>query len=322
MQSNHADETYRLNVEVERLFQERNLLQRSSHADLTLKGYAYDWAMFSAWCDRIQRESLPASVETLSLYLTAILTDGRKVATARRRACAVAFYHRRHGQPSPLTSEVYALLSAAERQRREQPREMRAITVPQLRQMSTRLADLGTPLALRDRAILVVGFASALRRSNLAALNLHDIEFTCQGFIIHVRFEKQDQRGVGRMIGVPQGKDANTCPVKCLEAWLQHRGNTPGSLFQRLNRHRRGEPMDGMTIQRVVKKSVAGIGLDPKDRYSAHSLRAGFVTAAAEGGASEFLVAAQTGHRSFAVLRKYFRRVELFKANACFAIEL
>lgn len=280
-------------------------------------GYAYDWKMFIGWCEQNALNSLPAQTQTVATYLAAILKAGRKVTTARRRCCAIAHYHRQAGLPNPITRDVKESLAQVQRARRERPRQMRPLGVEDLRRISQRLAALGTPTAMRDRAILVVGFASALRRSSIAELMLEDIEFTKEGFIISVRAEKQDQKGRGRLIGIPRGAHLATCPVLCLGGWLQLRGTQAGPLFPRLDRKHELLPMDGECVYRVVKKCVALIGIDPDDHIGGHSLRAGFVTAAGEAGATDLLIAAQTGHRTLAMVRRYFRQTSLFKGNAC-----
>jgi site-specific recombinase XerD len=311
-----------IEAEIEELREARaRLVERGEFAPITLQGYAYDWAGFAAWCEARGRGSLPASADTLSLYLTALLGQGLKVTTVRRRCCAVVHRHRMAGLSSPAGKEVLALLAGAQRERAEKPRQMRPLTIAQLREISEFLGEQRSTAAIRDRAILVVGFASALRRSSIAGLNLADVEFCTEGMVIHVGREKQDQTGRGRLIGIPWGRHEATCAVRCLRAWIERRGERPGPLFWRLQGSA-GLRLDGECVERLVKRCVAIIGLDPRDRFAAHSLRSGFVTAAGEGGAGELLIAAQTGHRSMDVLRRYFRRSDLFRANACNAIEL
>jgi site-specific recombinase XerD len=297
------------------------LLEAGRYAPLTLKGYRYDWAVFSAWCEERGRGSMPASPDTLSLFLTALLAGGQKVSTVRRRCCAVVHRHRMAGHPTPADESVLWLLNGAQRARAEKPRQMRPLTVAQLRDISEFLGAQGTTCAIRNRAILVVGFASALRQSSITALTLAEVEFCEEGIVVGVRQEKQDQMGRGRLIGIPRGQHEATCPVRCLQAWIERRGNRPGPLFWRLQGGA-GARLDPDAVERIVKRCVALIGLDPQDRYAAHSLRFGFVTAAGEAGAGELLIAAQTGHRSMDVLRSYFRRSDLFRSNACAMIGL
>jgi integrase len=302
-------------ISIERLKIEQIRLKKGTVAQNTVLGYGYDWRMFCAWSKRFGRESLPATAETVALYLTDLLTRGKKITTARRRKCAILYEHQAHGLPAPATEEIQELLRGAQRLRGEKPRQMRPISVRELRRMSSRLARIGTPRALRDRALLVVGFASALRRSNLGALNLADVEFVRQGVILSIDREKCDQEGRGRLIGIARGRNADSCPVRVLRAWLRVRGNHPGPLFPRLDRRHPGMPLDGESICRLVKKAVMLIGIDPV-QHGAHSLRAGFVTAAGEANVGELVIARQTGHQSMQVLRRYFRRSDIWRANA------
>lgn len=305
------------NVEfsIETLKIEQTRLRQGIVAHNTVLGYGYDWRMFCAWAIRFNRDPLPAATETVALYLTELLTRGKKITTVRRRKCAIFYEHVARGLPVPNAREIQELLRGAQRLRGEKPRQMRAISVRELRRMSAALARIGTSRALRDRALLVVGFASALRRSNLGSLNLADVEFVRQGVILAVGREKQDQEGRGRLIGIVRGRHAHTCPVRALRAWLRVRGDAPGPLFPRLDRRHPGMPLDGESICRLVKKAVMLIGIDPV-QHGAHSLRAGFVTAAGEANVGEMVIARQTGHRSMQVLRRYFRRSEIWRANA------
>lgn len=308
--------------EIEQLLLERNRLNRGLLAQNTLRGYAHDWAVFCAWCAEQERAPLPASADTVSLYLTALLMRGRKVKTGTRRAAGIAHMHRANGFASPVDANARALLRATQRLRCEQPRQKLALSLADLRSICQLLAADGTVSALRNQALLLVGFASALRRASLSDLVMEDVEFGDRGLVLLVRREKQDQAGRGRWIGIPFGRSLETCPVRALRAWLDRRGSHPGPLFTRLDLpDLPGLRLAPKAICRIVQECVGRIGLSPA-LYGAHSLRAGFITEAIEAGASEMLVAAQTGHRSMEVLRTYFRRRDLFKANACSMIGL
>jgi site-specific recombinase XerD len=306
---------------IEQLHIESARFRRGIYAYNTLYGYNHDWVMFQRWCDEMQRLHLPAEPETVSLYLTALLTQGRKVTTAYRRTSAIAHHHRQNGHKSPVTSEVRELLRGARRVRRERPNQERALSVQEIRKLCRLFTKDGTDIGIRNRALLVVGFLSALRRSTLVELTLDDVEFCPDGAVLYIGHEKQDQTGRGRYVGLPWGNRPYTCPVRCLRAWLKLRGSQPGPIFTRLDTAHPGEPMSGDAVCHMLKDAVVRIGLDPS-QYGAHSLRAGFITAAGEAGVSDLLIAAQTGHRSMHVLRKYFRRTNLFKANAATKIGL
>ena len=302
-------------AEIERLQKIRTYLSKAVLAANTISSYAYDWSMFAAFCKRISRPALPATPDTLGLYLTHILDAGKAIKTARRRTCAITHYHRQAGFKTPCTEEVKRLLFGATRQRIERPRQKEPLQVEQLRMIADRLRAQNTTMAARDLAILVLGFASALRRSNIVTIGLEDVEFTARGLIVTIHREKQDQEGEGRIIALPKGTDPRTDPVLCVRSWLMRRGPAPGRLFTRLDRGDVGGPMDAEAVAKIVKRSVALIGLDPR-LYGAHSLRAGFVTEAAEQGVSDTLIASHTGHRSVQSLRFYYRRRRLWTGNA------
>lgn len=312
-----------VDAELAHLQAERARLQTSVLAGSTIASYAFDFAQFTVWTSARGLAALPASPETVSLYLTAILIEGRKVATARRRAASIAHFHRGKGLASPVTDDIRALLTGAQRFRREKPRQMRPLSVAQLRAISQAFArQKNSKTAIRDRAIIVVAYCSALRRANLAALRLSDIEFTPEGFVISVGREKNHQGGKGRFIGVPRGKHSATCPVRCLRAWLKARGDSQGPLFFCVSAPHVGRAILGATVEQAVKRGVALIGLDPHDRWGPHSCRAGLITASIEAGTSDYVTISQTGHKKPAGLSDYYRRVSLFRANACFGIGL
>jgi integrase len=159
-------------------------------------------------------------------------------------------------------------------------------------------ADTGV-IGLRDRALILLGFAGAFRRSELVGLDAEDCAFSKDGLTVTLRRSKTDQEGVGRRVGIPYGSNPETCPVRVLQEWIEQAGIGSGPLFRPINRHRQVQPgqLSGIDVARVVKKLADRAGLDAA-KFAGHSLRAGHATSAAMAGASERSIMRQTGHRS------------------------
>jgi len=176
------------------------------------------------------------------------------------------------------------------------------------------------PKDIRDKALLLLGFAGGFRRSELIGLDVEDIEFVRQGMIVTLRRSKTDQEGAGRRIGVPFGR-TRWCPVKALEAWLQAAGITDGALFLVLDRHSqmKAKRLSGEAVSIILKERLRQAALDPA-HYSGHSLRAGFATSAAMAGASILKIREQTGHATDAMLARYIREGDIFTDNASSAV--
>jgi integrase len=173
-----------------------------------------------------------------------------------------------------------------------------------------------SPGGMRDRALLLIGFGAALRRSELAALDLEDVSLTEAGLKVLVRFSKADQEGRGQEVGVHRGETPATCPVAAREAWLACRGRGEGPLFQRVLKggRVRSVRLCDRSIARIVKTAVGRVGLDP-GRYSGHSLRSGLATAAAIAGADLGNIMTQTRHKSAEVARRYIRDADIWRNN-------
>ena len=168
----------------------------------------------------------------------------------------------------------------------------------------------------RDRALLLIGFAGGLRRSELVGLDLVDLEFVREGMIIIMRRSKTDQVGRGRRIGIPHAR-GRWCPVREVQGWIEAAEIAEGSLFRSL---RKGgtisaDRLSSEAVSALIKRHVGGIDLEPA-KFSGHSLRAGFVTSAARAGIATHLIRAQTGHASDATMSRYIREGSLFRGNA------
>jgi integrase len=304
-----------------RLAIEADKLRDAEMSALTEYGYGQDWGFFREWCTQNECTALPATTETLSLFLVDQLA-GKKVATVCRYASSIAYTHERAGYASPADGTVRAFLRGAQRIRAEQPRKVPPLSVEQLRHVSAVLGGKPGPVAVRDKAILVTGFASGLRRSNLAMLRMEDVTFCAEGFILQIRREKNDPRSSGRIVVAPYGTNELTCPVRTLNAWLAIRGVNKGPLFTRLDRGRPHDaaPLSHNGMWRIIKGSIDDAGFG--GLFSPHSLRSGLISAAGSANVPLLVIAAQSGHKNLNSLQDYFRPAILFRSCAAGLIGL
>lgn len=286
---------------------------RESLAENTRRAYLSDLAQFEAWGGAI-----PASPEILARYL-AEHAGTLSVATLARRVASLAKVHRARGLPDPAGAElVRATLGGIKRMKGIAQREAQPLLRDDLLQVLDTTGD--TLRDVRDRALLLVGFAGGFRRSELVGLDSDDVQPMRQGLVLTVRRSKTDQEGAGRKIAIPHGR-TRWCPVTALEAWRSRAGIESGPLFRPVSRHGRVEAarLSGDAVSMIVKERVGAVGLDPA-RYSGHSLRAGLATSAAQAGVSSHKIRAQTGHASEAMLGRYIRDGQLFTGNAAGAL--
>jgi len=290
-------------------------------AENTLRAYRGDWRDFEGWTTAHGLEALPATPETVALYAAA-LASRAKVATIRRRLATISGAHRAAGLESPTSSPaVSAVLAGIRRDKGDAQTRKAPVVTGTLRRMAEALpAGL---VGIRDRALLLVGFAGAFRRSELVGLRLEDVEFPLEGLVLTLRRSKTDQEGKGERVAIPHGANPETCPVRALSAWIEAAGISEGPLFRSVTRHGRISPeaLSPEAVAIVVKRSASRVGLDPAT-FSGHSLRAGFATAAAQAEVPEWRIARQTRHRSLVILGRYIREANLFRKNAAAAVGL
>jgi site-specific recombinase XerD len=291
---------------------------RASKAANTLRSYRTDLADFQAWCQVHALAALPASPTTVALYISALAQAGRKVATIEHRLAALSQVHQLAGHsPSPTSQPEVRITLAGIRRSLGTAQEGKApLVTAELRRL-VRLSG-PTPLAeARDRALFLLGFAAGLRRSELVALDVRDLEESEHGLVVHLRRSKTDQEGAGELRGVPMGQHPETCPVRTLRDWLAVSEISEGPVFRGINRHGQlaETRLSEKAVALIVKRACRLAGLDP-DRYAGHSLRSGLATSAAEGDAPERSIMKQTGHRSERTVRKYIRPTTIWKENA------
>jgi integrase len=268
---------------------------RDSLSENTRRAYQSDLRHFELWGG-----SLPAPPETVAAYLAAHAAR-LTVTTLIRRLAALSKAHQARGLSNPVRTElVRATLRGIKRKRRRTQLQAK----PLLRDDLLMVLDaMGNGLRdLRDRALLLIGFAAALRRSELVALDVADVEHVRGGIVLHLRRSKTDQEGQGHKIAIPYGR-GRWCPVACLDAWLSASGMTESAIFRPIDRHGRVHDarLSGEAVSILVRERIAAACLDPMG-YSGHSLRAGLATSAAQAGVPAWRIKAQTRHASEAML--------------------
>jgi integrase len=288
-------------------------LINASLSEGTKRGYRKDIAHFEAWGG-----SIPASPETIAAYL-ADLSATYKTATIVRCVTALSKAHEATSAANPTKSEIVrATMRGIKRTLGTAHKEAKPVLREDLFQMLERMGN--SPKDIRDKALLLLGFAGAFRRSEVTGLNVTDIEHVRQGIVVTLRRSKTDQIGAGRKIGIPFGR-SRWCPVKHLTEWLHHSKIETGPLFRGVNRHGHvaEQCLSGEAVCIIVKQRAQAAGFDPGG-YSGHSLRAGLATSAAMAGASAWKIRQQTGHASDAMLSRYIRDGDMFASNAAGAV--
>ena len=286
---------------------------RASHAPTTRRAYAADWAAFRAWCAEHAATDpslvpLPASDATLSLYVGHL--DAKRPTTVRRALSAIRLAHARAGVALPdeaYPATLAAVRGHAHRHADAPPRQMRA-AVDGLVQRLADACDPASAFGARDRALLLVGFDGAFRRSELVGIDVEHLTRTAEGLHVRLGPTKRDQRGRGATVAVLARPDSPWCPVAALEHWLELGARTSGPVFVALrgaNHVRRPgqERLSDRAVARIVKSAAAACGLE--GAFGAHSLRRGLVTSAIEAGVSPVQVMRHARHRSLSTTLAY-----------------
>jgi site-specific recombinase XerD len=288
-------------------------LLRAQHAQSTRRAYAADLMAFKGWADEVGLEALPASPDTVVLFLSAQAGEGKRPSTLQRRLAAIRHLHREAGHTSPTDTEmVSACMAGIRRTLGVGQRQTAPATSDRV------LAMLDTcgndPAGKRDRLLIALGFGGAFRRSELVGLRVEDLEESAEGLKATIRRSKTDQEGAGQVVPILDGPRLQI--KAALHDWLAV-GVDSGPIFRRLLKGG-GVTQDALTdrsVADIIKHRARLAGLDPA-LFSGHSLRAGFLTSAAASGASVWKMAEVSRHRKIETLRGYVRNAELFKQHA------
>ncbi len=290
----------------------------ASRAASTRKAYSADWLRFSLWCRGRDAPVLPAAPALVAVYLSALAARGQAPPSIARALAAIAHHHRRAGKIPPHRAEgglvIADILAGIRRSRVLGPERKAAADADVVLQLLGSIAG-DSLAALRDRALIAFGMALAARRSELVALDMADLEWEPKGLRVTIRRSKTDQEGAGVVVAVPEGR--RLTPLAHLRAWLAAAAITEGAVFRPLwkGNRTRDARLSNHAVARIVQARALAAGLDPT-RYGGHSLRAGFVTAAARAGADVWKIQQVSRHKSMQVLSGYVRDARLFDDHA------
>jgi integrase len=297
---------------------------RDALAPETRRAYAADWAHFTSWCREAGCDPLPAEPAAVAAYLAAQAPLYSRSALERRLA-AIGHAHRLRELPwSAGHPAIRSTLRGIYRQHGSRPRQAAALTSIELRKLVA--ACPGDLAGLRDRALLLLGFAGALRRTELVGLDREHLRFAEAGLRLLLPRSKTDQEGKGVELGISRGKRRETCPVRAVEAWLEASACRYGPVFRKVDRwgnieHSR---LGGDAVRDILRRRAgqAGLTVAAGERLSPHGLRAGFVTEAYMAGARDEQVMDHTRHRDLKTMRGYVRRAKLVTDSATKLLDL
>ena len=280
---------------------------KNSKAQNTLRAYQADFRDFTNFCNQNGFKEMPTEPKILSLYLTH-LSATSKYSTLKRRIASIGVLHKMRGHyldtKHPIIIEN---LMGIKRKNGVNQKGKKPLLINDLKLLINVIHQYqkNTDKLLRDKALLLIGFAGGFRRSELVQIEYEDLDFVSEGLKIFIKRSKTDQSGEGSTKGIPYFDNQNYCPVIALKEWLKHSNIKIGKIFN----------VSDKTVALIIKKYSNLAGLD-SNKYSGHSLRSGFATSAAEAGAEERSIMAMTGHKSTEMVRRYIKEANLFKNNA------
>ena len=286
---------------------------KNSKANNTIRAYESDFKDFSLFCIKNSLISMPTEPKVLSIYLTH-LSKTCKFSTLKRRIASIKVIHKMKGHyldtKHPLVMEN---LLGIKRINGAHQKAKKPLLINNLKVIIKAINELEKVKIkkIRDKSLLLLGFAGGFRRSELVNIEFNDLEFVEEGIKILIQRSKTDQLGEGSIKAIPYFKNVEYCPVTNLKIWIKIKNITSGKVFN----------ISDKSVSLILKKYALLAGLDPR-KYSGHSLRSGFATSAAESGAEERNIMAMTGHKTTQMVRRYIQEANLFKNNALNKLKL
>jgi site-specific recombinase XerD len=276
----------------------------------TQRAYKADLKDFNEWCETNGQVPFPVSPETLAAYVSH-LADTCKWATINRRLAAISKLHQLNNLDTPTQNRIFRIvMEGIKRTKGIRQKQAPAFKLNILKQL-LRDFDIESSANLRNKALLLLGFTGAFRRSELVALNVEDLNFTDDGLIVSLQKSKTNQYGDYEEKAIFYSPEAVLCPIRTLQIWIKRLEKTTDALFIRV---RKG---DRLTTDRLTDKTVNDLVKTYfGEEFSAHSLRASFITIAKINGADDSEIMRQSKHKTSAMIQRYTRIEDIKKHNA------
>jgi integrase len=296
---------------------------RKASSPATLRAYKSDWTHYASWCARMGFVPVPAEPATVGAYLASLVD--KAPTTIRRRLAALGKMHRFNDLPwNPAHRDIQGPLQGLLRDKGQPVVKAAPLTLDLLRPLLATCDN--SRRGRRDRALLLFGFAGALRRSELVSLQVEDVAEVAGGLRIRIRQGKTDPMGQGAEIGLPRGRHVETCPVRAFQSWQAVARRKAGPLFRRISSGDRigDAALHPDAVRRILERRIAlaGLSLPGFERLSAHSLRGGFITEAYHKGVRDEDIMRHTRHRDLRTMRGYVTRAGLVTESPAGALDL
>jgi site-specific recombinase XerD len=310
-----------------RTLQEETLKNLKSSKSLnTVRAYKSDFKDFGLFCVKNGFKAIPSEPKIVSLYLTFLSSKDKKISTIKRRLVSIGVVHKMKGHyldtKHPIIIEN---LLGIKRRKGVNQKGKKPILINNLKDIIDVINKENEPdiKKLRNKALLLLGFSGGFRRNELVSLDFEDIEFVFEGLKITIKRSKTDQFGEGFTKGIPHFVNSLYCPVANLKRWINTSKIKNGPIFLRFSKGSKltRARLTDQSVALIIKEYLNKTGIDSRN-YSGHSLRSGFATSAAEGGAEERSIMAMTGHKSSDMVRRYIKVANLFKNNALSKIKI
>ena len=301
--------------------QDETLLNlKSSKAKNTIRAYKSDFRDFGLFCAQNGLRSIPSDPRTISLYLTYLSTKDIKLSTLKRRLVSIGVIHKIKGHYLDTKHpSIIENIMGIKRRKGSVQKGKKPLLINNLKILINVIdSKINEEIKrLRDRTILLIGFSGGFRRNEIVSLDYDDLEFVSEGLKINLKRSKTDQFGEGTIKGLPYFDNSQYCPVTSTQEWIEVSNIKSGPLFRKFSKGSKltENRLTDQTIALLIKGYLKLAGID-NNNYSAHSLRSGFATSAAESGAEERSIMAMTGHKSTEMVRRYIKEANLFKNNA------